>query len=881
MRLPPWFPGVRARRERELAEELRTHLYLAEADRVARGESPTAAAAAACRELGNTGQIGELTREAWGGLRLERLAQDLRFGVRILRRSPGVSSLAILCLTLGIGANAAVFSWIEGILLRPYPLVVGQDRLAVIAGTIRGSAGHDGLSWPDFEDLRRNSRLIESFVADKITGTTLSLGDRAERVAGQIVSANYFDAIGVRPILGRGFQPSEETGRNAHPVTVVSYRMWRDRFRGDPAVIGKTQLLNGLPHTIVGVAPEGFNGTFVGYAMQFWVPASMQELFDPGGYKLEDRGARWVESFARLKPGVTREQAELELSAEAKRLEAEYPETDKGRGIRLFPLSESPFNGAGVLFPTLRIAMVVAFLVLLIACANVSNLLLVRSLARRREITVRLAVGAGRGRLVRQLLTEGLILSVCAAAGGLLVAHWCRNLIVLATPARGVPVNLPAALDWRVLAASAAVCLAMPLLFGLVPALSGSDIDLASAIKAEAGGVVGSGGRSRVRSGLVLLQVSLSFALLVGAGLLLESLNRMRSASPGFATREVLISGIDLTSAGYDPGRARRFQDELMLRAQALPGVVSAAYARVAPFSYRAYSSAPLVIEGYQAAPDEQPAPDYDEVGPGYLATVGIPLAAGREFTRTDDETAPPVAVVNEAMAARYWPGSNPMGRFFQLKGRRVQVVGVAGMAKYRSLLEPPRPLFYVPLLQNPAPVVTLHLRTKVAPGPMTSALAREIHALDPGLAPFALITLQEQVDIQSSAQTVALSLLGAFGGLALLLAAVGLYGVMSCAVSQSTRELGLRIALGAGAPDLLRLVLSNGLGLTAGGVLLGAAIALAMTRLLGDLLYQVSPRDPVAFGAAFAAMALVSVAACLVPAWRAVRTDPVRALRA
>jgi predicted permease len=881
MTLPWWFPGARRRRERELAEEMRAHLTMAEADHMARGESPARAAAGARREIGNLGQIQEVTREAWGGLWLERLVQDLRFGFRMLRRSPGVSTLAVLCLTLGIGANAAVLSWIEGILLRPYPLVVGQERLVAVTGTIRGTPDRDALSWPDFDDLRRNSRLIESFIADKITGTTLSIGDRAERVSGQIVSANYFDAIGVRPILGRGFEPAEESGRNAHPVTVISYRMWRERFRGDPAIVGKTQRLNGLPHTIIGVAPEGFNGTFVGYAMQFWVPVSMQELFDPGGYKLEDRGARWVESFALLRPGVTREQAELELSGVAKRLEERYPETDKGRGIRLFPLAETPFNGAGVLFPTLRIALVVAFLVLLIACANVSNLLLVRSLARRREITVRLAVGAGRGRLVRQLLTEGLILSAAAAAGGLLVAHWCRNLIVLATPVRGVAINLPAALDWRVLAASAAVCLAMPLLFGLVPALSGSNIQLASAIKSEALGVVGSGGRSRVRSALVLLQVSLSFALLVGAGLLVKSLNRMRTASPGFSTGEVLITGIDLTSAGYEPWRAKRLQDELMLRVQALPGVESAAYARVAPFSYRDYSSAPVVIEGYQPAPDEQPAPDYDEVGPGFLATLGIPLLSGREFARTDDESAPPVAVVNEAMAARYWPGTNPIGRFLQLKGRRMQVVGIARMARYRSLLEPPMPLFYVPLLQNPAPVVVLHIRTSMAKGPMTSALAREIHALDPGLSPFALITMQEQVDRQSSAQSVALSLLGAFGGLALLLAAVGLYGVMSYAVSQSSRELGVRIALGAGRRDLLRLVLSNGLALTAGGVLLGAGLALATTRLLGDLLYRVSPRDPVAFGIGVVVMAVVSVAACLLPAWRAAGTDPVRALRA
>jgi predicted permease len=853
---------------------------MAEADRIARGESPAEAAANARVEFGNVGSVKDVTREMWSGLWLERLIQDLRFGFRMLRRSPGFSVLAILCLTVGIGANAAVYSWIEGILLRPYALVAGQDRLLVLGGTTRGEPGTDVLSWPDFLDLRRSSTLFESFVLDKITGTTLSIGDRAERVSGQIVSANYFDAIGVRPFLGRGFEPAEESGRNAHPVTVIGYRMWRDRFHGDLGILGKTQLLNGVPHTIIGVAPEGFNGTFVGYAMQFWVPASMQETFDLGAYKLEDRGARWVESFARLKPGVTRQQAQAEISALAKRLETEYPETNKGRGIQLFPLWKAPFNNAGALFPTLRIALVVAFFVLLIACANVSNLLLVRAFARRQEMTVRLAIGAGRGRLVRQLVTEGLMLSAFAAAGGLLVAYGCRNLLVRLLPPRGVAMYLPAVIDWRVLAISVAACLATTLLFGLVPAIPASRIDLASAIKSETSGVVGGSRRSRLRSGLVLLQVSLSFLLLVGAGLLVKSLQQMRAASPGFSTKNVLICAVDLSSAGYDPPRKRAFQDELLNRIQAIGGVQSAAYARIPPFSYRSYSSAPIVIEGYAAARDEQPAPEYDEVSPAYFATLGIPLVSGRAFTLADDENAPRVAVVNEAMAAKYWPRSDPLGKIFQLKSRPVELIGVARTSKYGSLLEASKPFFYVPLRQNPAGVVGLHIRTSLSRGAMASALTREIHALDAGVAPTELITMREQVDRKSGAQTVALTLVGVFGVLALALAAIGLYGVMSYAVSQSTREMGLRMALGASASDVMRLVMKHGVGLTAGGIVLGAAVALGSTRLLGDLLYRVSPRDPLAFGSAFAVMAIASAAACFLPAWRAARTDPVRALR-
>jgi predicted permease len=346
------------------------------------------------------------------------MLQDLRFGFRMLRRSPGVSILAILCLTVGIGANAAVFSWIEGILLRPFPLVAGQDRLMAVTGTNRTVPGHDDVSSPDFADFQRNCKLFDAFIVDRITGTTLAIGDRAERATASIVSANYFDALGVHPIVGRGFEPAEDFGRNAHPVTVISYQMWKNRFKGDPGVIGKTQMLNAMPHTIIGVAPEGFYGTFVGWAMQFWVPASMQELFDPGGYKLEDRGARWIEGFAWLKLGVTPQRAQAEISAVAKQLELAYPATNRGRGIKLYPLWQTPFNNAGAMLPTLGISLAVVVFVLLIACANVSNLLLVKAFGRRHEMTVRLAVGAGRWRLLRQLLTEGLILSTLAAAGG-------------------------------------------------------------------------------------------------------------------------------------------------------------------------------------------------------------------------------------------------------------------------------------------------------------------------------------------------------------------------------------------------------------------------------------------------------------------------------
>ena len=798
----------------------------------------------------------------------------------MLRRSPGVSLLAFLCLSLGIGATTAVFSWIEGILLRPFPLVVNQDRMVAITGTDRN--GRTDISWPDLQDLRSSSTLIDAFIAEHIGSAKLNIGEHADPAIGSVVSSNYFEALGIRPILGRAFDPAEDFGRNAHPVTVISYQAWKDRYRGDPAIVGKAQRLNGVQYTIIGVMPEGFFGTFVGYSFQFWVPASMEEAFEGGGYKLDNRGARWSEGFAFLRPGVTIEQAQAEISAIGKRLEVAYPETDRGHGYKLYPLSQTPFNNAGSLLPTLRISLVVACLVLLIACANVGNLLLVRSFARRHEMTVRLSMGAGRWRLLRQLLTEGLLLSVASAAGGFLLANWCRNLIKLLfrpTPA-GIVINLPAEMDLRVLALSAGVCLVSTLLFGLVPAMQASKIDLAGAMKSESGGVVGARGKAWIRSSLVLVQVSLSFILLVGAGLLVKSLRAMQDTDVGFSTQSVLTSSVDMVGAGYDGPRMRNFQNQLNDRVRAIGGVEAIAWSRTVPFSYRMYPSAAIGVDGFVPEAGEQTTVDYDDVGPGYLATMGIPLLSGREFTVADDETSLPVAVVNEAMMQRFWRGENPVGKRLQVNGRWLQVVGVARNSKYATLLETAKPFFFTPLLQGAPGVQNFQIRTRLSPAALANTLVREVKAIDRDLAPGEVITMREQVNRRSWSQRATVTLLAIFGGIALLLAAVGLYCVASYAVSQSTRELGLRMALGANAADLLRIVMARGLALTLAGVVVGSCIALGLTRLLGDLLYKVSPRDPASFGLAFLVMTLVSLAASLLPAMRATRTDPVRALR-
>jgi putative ABC transport system permease protein len=863
--------------ELELSDELQFHLQNQIDDFVSQGMNPQEARRAALQSLGGVEQIKEECREMRPTNLIENFLQDVRFGFRMLRRSPGFTVLTILCLTLGIGANAAVFSWIEGILFRPYPLVSHQERLVTLTGTVRDD--RDETSWPDLLDVKRSCTLCETLFVSNITGATLSIGERAQVMTGSIASANYFDAIAVHPILGRGFEPGEDAGRNSHPVVVISYHLWQSYFKGDPGIIGKTQRFDNVVHTIVGVAPEGFYGTFVGRAMEFWVPASMVDVYNAGTNKLEDRGARWCEAYVRLKPGVTRTQAQQEISAIATRLEAEYPATNRGRGIKVWPLWETPFNHAGHLLPALEIMVVVVMFILLIVCANVGNLLLVRSFARRHEMAVRLAVGADRGRLLRQLVTEGLLLSAFGAAGGMLLAYWCRHALVLLFP--GDVMYLPGQIDGRVLGLSAAICVVVTLAVGLVPAFQTRHLALTDSLKTDASAVMGARGRAWLRSSLVVLQVTLSFMLLVGATLLIQSLRNIRTTSPGFSTTRVLDTWVPLVAAGYDAPRAKTFQDELIQRVRAIPGVEAAAYARAVPLGYGSFSSTGIAVDGYEPQPNEAPTAEYNEVSPDYFATLGIPLISGREFTPADDENTPRVAIVNQTMIARFWRGQNPIGQRLQVKGNWVQVVGVARDSKYYSMEERPRPFFYVPLRQYFTIEPDIHIRTTQPLQTIQTALIREVRALDPNLALYEMITLQQQVNRSTSHELVAVALVALFGGLALLLASIGLYGVMSYTVSQSTRELGLRMALGAGTSNVLRLVLSRGLLLTTTGIIIGIAFALLLTRLLGNLLYQVSPRDPLAFATAFAVMTLASGAACFLPAWRATRTDPIRALRA
>ena len=865
----------------QLDSELRFHVEQQTAANIAAGMSPDEARRHALAQFGGLESRKEESRDARGTHFVETLLQDIRFALRTLRKNPGFTAIAVLTLALGIGANAAVFSWMEGLLFRPFPMVAHQDRMLALSGTsLSNEYTSVDLSWPDFQDFQRNCKLFDSFIADKIMSAALNIGGRSDRAIGSIVSANYFDALGIHPILGRGFEPGDDAGQNSHPIVVISYEMWQNVFRGDPTIIGKTQRFNNVEHTIIGVAPKGFYGTFVGWSIQFWVPASMVQVFEGAKFSLDDRGARWIEGFAMRKPGVTLRQAQSEISAVAGRLADAYPQIDRGRSVSLLPLRLTPFNKANELRSTLEIMLAVVIFVLLIACANVGNLLLVRFFSRRHELILRLALGAARSRLVRQLLTEGLILSAFGAGVGLLVAHWSGHALVLFFPRTGTVPYLPGNIDGRVLALSLAVCVLSTLLFALIPATQASSIDLAAALKSEMGGVVSGQSGSRLRSALALVQVALSFVLLVGAALLLQSLRKMENTSPGFSTRNVFVTLVDLYGSGYDAQRAENFQKQLTSRLESLPGIQSAAFSSFVPLGLVPPSTAPIAVDGYVPPPNEQPVIEYTQVSPGYFATAGIPLLSGREFALSDDKSAAPVVIVNEKMVSQFWRGQNPIGLRLQVAGRWMRVIGVAKVSKYDYISELPQPFFFVPLLQNPSARATLNVRTALSPQAVARLLDNEISAMDPGLAHYAVITMQQQLERSTSSQKASVGLLFVLGALALVLATIGLYGVISYTVSQTRRELGLRMALGADSANLLWHVMSRGLALTVSGVALGAIASLALARLASGMLYQVSPRDPFAFASALLIMVFASAAACFFPAWRASRTDPMVALR-
>jgi predicted permease len=807
------------------------------------------------------------------------LWQDVRYALRVLLKSPGFTATAILTLALGIGANSTIFSWINSTLLNPIPGAASTGN--ILAFTSGGNSRTPiPFSYPDFLDLRQRTKSFSALTAFSIEPMNLTGKAKPERTWGTLVSANYFDFLGVRPTLGRGFLQSEDIAPNGAPVVVISYRMWQLRYAGDRSVIGRTLQINEHPYSIVGVAPPVFQGTQTGLRSELWLPIVMAPQVMSNSDRLNQRGNTWAVPLGRVQPGVTLEQAQSEMNLLMKQLVAQYPKEHRGENVvTLYPLWRAPFGANGYLYILLPMLMAIAGAVLLLACANVANLLLVRSVARRREIAIRLSIGASRWRLVRQLLIESLLLALAGGGMAMLITIWTAGTFSQFIPPTNIPVSLDIHADHRVLLGTMLLSLVTGIIFGVLPAWRASDLAPIAVLKEDSGSVSGGLHRARLASVLVVAQISLSLFLLVCAGLFIRSFRAAQTLNPGFNPDRVLLASYSLFPVGYDRASGLEFHRQIIAKIAALPGVQSASLADWVPLGYTT-STATISAEGYVPQPQESMNVGQAGAGPNYLRTMQIPLVAGRDFTSQDTDTSQPVVIVNQAFVQRYWPNQDGLGRRVQVYGRWSTIVGVTRTGSYFSLRENSLPFLYTPLLQDYSESVTIHARVAGDPLAYTAAVEKAAHELNADLPVFEESTLQSRVQVASVGQRVAGTFVGAFGLLALVLAAVGIYGVIAYTTRQRTHEIGLRMALGAQSTDVFRMVLGNGLRLILTGLACGLALSLALTRFLRTILFGVGATDFMTFAAVGLLLSAVALLACYIPARRAMRVDPMVALR-
>jgi predicted permease len=840
--------------------------------------APAVARLVALRALGAWRHALALRARHWSST---MLLADLRLAIRTLLTRRAFTAVAVLTVALGIAANATVFTWVEAVLLRPLPGVPDQGRLYTLHGTTRTRADLS-TSYPNFRDMREAlPRDIGTMTAYRLTPASLR-GDgatgSAERAWATLVSGNYFDVLGIGAAAGRLLTSDDDRTPGGHAVAVLGHAYWQRRFGGDPSIVGRTITLNGQPFTVVGVSAPAFRGTFIGLSVDLFVPMMMQKTMIPGD-RLPDRGHHWLKVLVRLAPGADREAADAALRVVAARLAQADPRLNEGRGVAIFPLWSAPAEASGFMGPVLAVLAGVVAVVLLIACANVANLLLARATSREREVAIRLAIGASRGQVVRQMLVESVTLAALGAAGGVLVSHWASRALTAFIPPTGNPIDLALGTSPLVVAAGAALGLVTGLVFGLVPALQFSRPSLVPALR-EGVGASGPRGRARLRHGLVVLQVALSLLLLVTAGLFVRTLREVRHEDLGFSARHGLLASMDLAPTGWTPQQGRHFYREVVERVGALPGVAAAALASDVPLGFSGGSDTSGRIEGYTPAPDEEITLHYNRVGPGYFEAFGVPLLRGRDFTARDESGAPGVVIINETMARRYWKGRDAIGGRVTLGERTLEVIGIARDGKYRSVTEPPRAYMYLPLLQFYGPTPTLHVRTEGDPEGLLAAIRREVASLAPDVPLFETRTYAEHREFSLLLQRLAGSLLGIFGGLALLLASIGLYGVLAYIVGQRRREMGVRMALGATPREVVRLVVAQGMRLVLIGTALGLGAALLAGPLLASQLVGVSATDPLTYGATLTVLMTATLVACTVPALRAAHVDPVTVLR-
>ena len=805
----------------------------------------------------------------------DEMLHDVRFGVRMLRKYPATTAIAVATLALGIGANTAIFTLLDRVLVRQLP-VESPDRLV----TLVENADRDPaiLSYPDFAVLRERSDVFAGVTAYTQRPLSLSDGPVSERVVGQIVSANYFSLLGVHPQVGRLFDDAEDRQPGASPVAVISDRLWRSRFAADPSVLGRSIRVNASAFTIVGVTPPAFTGTSRGAIVDLYVPITMHEQALRGTRgALTNRNFGWLTVIARLAPGVTRAQAQSALAIPSADDDQGGPKPKSGAKGRMFLADGSRGHVDRVRELTLPLQLLtgaVAF-VLLIACANVANLLLARAMSRRREIAVRLANGATRARIARQLLVEGVMLALIGGAGGVLVGRWSIGLLIgFQQQTTFVPRTFDSSLDLRALAFTVGLSLVTGIAFALVPIRHAFRADVVGSLKDETP-LLGRFRRLTFRNLLVTGQVALSVIMLVGAGLCVKSLQALNTIDPGFEPDRVVTASFDLDMSGYDSNRGREFAAALTRRMATVPGVESVSLANIVAFSDLFWISG-ASIDGYTPPPGERMAFNFNAVGPDYFRTIGAPLVSGREFTARDTREAPPVIIVNEAAQRKYWPDRDPVGS----RTSRGEVIGVVRDGKERGLKNASRPTIYLALPQAFQAQLTLHVRTTARGHGMRAAIRRELQALDPALPIYNVQTLADEQAGSLYVERISATLLSLLAGLAVSLAAIGLYGTLSFLVTQRARELGIRLTLGARPADLLKLVVGQGLALTFAGALVGLGGAVVLTGYLRNLLFGVTPTDPLTFAATPVCFLGIALLACLIPARRAMRLDPVRVLR-
>jgi predicted permease len=802
--------------------------------------------------------------------------QNLRYAFRMLRKNPGFTLVAVITLALGIAANTTIFSWINATLLNPIP---GVSRPSEMVAVEMGRAG--SFSYPDFLDLRDRNNSFGGMTAFAFAPASLTGDGKPERIWATLVTANYFDVLGVKPALGRGFLPEEDKSPSGAPVAVISDRLWHLRFGSDPAIVGKTIHLNTHPVTIVGVTPPVFQGSTSGLRFDLWVPMTFaQNLAEGGKELLESRGETWLNVLGRLHSGRSREQAQSEVTLLFQQIAGEFPDSHRGLIlVTVYPLWRAP-NGANGFFSTLLpILMGIAGVVLLLACSNVANFLLLRGLSRQKEISIRLSLGAGRLRLIGQLLVENILVSLAAGAVALPITIWNANKFMDFAPTTNIPIWISVSVDRRVLIATLLITLASGVLFGILPALRASGLNPAAVLKDESGALAGGQRKARLSSGLAVAQVALSLILLVSAGLFVRSFRATQHFDPGFNPRNVLLQSYDLFPNGYSQSEGLTFNRQVLESIASIPGVVSAGLADWVPLGFSS-SSDSFSPEGYEPRPHEAVSAGVARVSPGYFATVEIPLLAGRSFTDQDSTDSQTVVVINEALADKYWPKQNPLGKRLRIEGKWAIVIGEARTSHYYDLNEPPRSFIYLPLYQFYSSGVVLHVRTAGDPLLSAGAVGQAVHRLNPDLPLFDVALMTSRVGASAFVQRMAGAFVGAFGLLALVLAAVGIYAVISYSTKQRTQEVGIRMALGAQRSDVLLLILGKGSKITLLGVAIGLAATLAVARLMASLLYGVGATDLLTYSGVAVLLTIVALAASLIPALRATRIDPVVALR-